>query len=406
MSSRTALAVWDFTLSVRKSTDDHKLLIKELPLLAKKWCFQLEDSSLAPDDVPYNSDDDGYTDSDNCNYNTDSSESYESDLTDLDYNDSTDYGSSCSSASETSDSESDSDSQYSSDDEDEGYVHWQGRISLHKRKRLQDLRALCNANELLMSRAHWSPTSCAGRGQVFYTMKLDTRVDGPWCDTDEPEIEMPKQLAHITKLRPFQQEIIDRSLHIYNSRVIHWLYDETGNSGKSSLVLWCKVNKIMNCRIIPCLLSSSFGDLNAAVMDQPVGELYFIDMPRALPKAKLHDLMAFLETCKTGYVYDKRYHFRERVFSSPQVWVMSNALPDKKMLSNDRLITWTIKDDELVLWPSLKKAKPVVYPEQKELMKEFFQYLRVMVAHNVETTATTDGGCVVDDPPDQTPAES
>ena len=43
-----ALATWDFTLSVRKSTEDHLEIIKELNQFAKKWTFQLEDSSKEP----------------------------------------------------------------------------------------------------------------------------------------------------------------------------------------------------------------------------------------------------------------------------------------------------------------------------------------------------------------------
>lgn len=382
--TKTALSVWDFTLSVRKSTDDYREIVKELEQIAKKWCFQKEDSTLEPSDIEYLSDSES---------DEEHSEHYSCD-DDSDY--STDYSAPSESDSESSCSDSEGVETEEEEDEDGGYIHWQGKVSLIKRKRLSELVSLCKVNGLYLSKAHWSPSSNNGLGSVFYVMKLDTRVAGPYCDTDEKEIPMPRQLAHITELRSWQKEIVDRSQYNWNARHINWLYDPTGNSGKSSLVLWCKVKKIMNCRMVPCLLSSSFLDLNASIMDQPIGNLYFVDMPRALPKSKLTEFMAFLETLKTGYVYDKRYCFRERVFSSPIVWVMANALPDKKTLSKDRLITWTIRDDdELVLYPSMEKSKESIkYPptaEERELLQEYWNILRYNYALATGKDADTEG---------------
>jgi hypothetical protein len=370
-NTKNALCVWDFTLSC-KYCEDHKELIKELEQLAKKWTFQQEDSSLEPEPAPYLSD---------GSDTEESEEHYSCDDDDDGYLTVTSYETESSFSSDfDSSDEYDTDSEeYDTDETDGGYLHYQGKISLIKKKRLSELVSLCKANSFILSKAHWSPSSNNGLGSIFYVMKVDTRVGGPWADTDEKEIPMPRQLAHITDLRSWQQEIIDRSQYNWNARHINWLYDPTGNSGKSSLVLWCKVHRIMDCRLIPCLLSSSFLDLNAAVMDQPVGKLFFVDMPRALPKSKLTEFMAFLETLKSGYVYDKRYHFRERIFSSPIVWVMANVLPDRKLLSKDRLITWTIReDDELVLYPSLEKSKePIKYPltsEEREFVSIYWKY--------------------------------
>jgi len=65
------LAVYDFTLSVAKSTEDHNMIIDELNQIAKKWVFQkerpqeydAEGNIIYPgDDI---SDDDYNTDNDN-----------------------------------------------------------------------------------------------------------------------------------------------------------------------------------------------------------------------------------------------------------------------------------------------------------------------------------------------------
>jgi hypothetical protein len=381
--THNALYLWHFTLSRDKSTDDPELIRKELAVLCKKYAFQLEDSSLEPEipadgefsedeysDDEYSDDEESHDDEDIYPSENDVSDEEFSDIDINDYN---------SDSSFLSDYESNSDSESSDDD---GYIHWQGCFSLQKKRSLSALVKLVKSHDFMLAKAHFSPASNNSNGSFMYAMKIDTRISPKtYTDQDEAEIPMPRQLLHIKQLRSWQQEIMDRSQYNWHPRHINWLYDPTGNSGKSSLVLWCKVKRFMNCRMVPVMLNSSFLDLNAACLDQPIGQLYYIDLPRALPKKNLNEFMSFLETLKTGYVFDKRYQFRERVFSSPAIWVMSNVLPDKKMLSKDRLITWSIReDDELVLYPSLEKnmekIKYPLTPEEKELIKFYFNLWR------------------------------
>ncbi len=355
MPTHNALSVWDFTLSVARTTEDHHEIIKELEQIAKKWTFQKEDSSIEVPDV----------------FSSNDSESSGEELSDESSDESieSDSNSTCYDSEETD--FSDSDMSYDSEDSNDsqgGFIHYQGKISLMKRKRLSELVSLCKANNLYLQKAHWSPSSNNGLGSIFYVTKADTRIAGPWADNMEKEIPIPTQLKHIDKLYPYQQEIIDRSLYCWDNRTINVLYDPDGNRGKSTLVLWCKVHRILNCRLIPCILQS-FQDLNQAVMSQEVGSLYFVDMPRALPKSKLQEFLAFIETLKNGYVFDTRYRFQERIFNSPTVWLFTNIQLPLEMLSSDRWKLWTIRDDnELVRWPSLEKGGAILYPvvEEKE----------------------------------------
>ena len=226
--SRAALAVWDFTLSVRRSTDDHKEIMKELEQIAKKWVFQKEDGSLhETEDYCNDEDEDEQSDVfDEEDYFPDEEADDEEEV----FNEE-DYFPDEEEEHYSCDNESDEfSSNYSSEEEDEeeedeGYIHYQGKISLMKRRRLNELVNLCKVNSLHLSKAHWSPSSNNGLGQVFYCMKLDTRIAGPWQDTDEPEIVMPRQLRHIKELRPWQQEICDRSQYNWNPRTINWIYD-------------------------------------------------------------------------------------------------------------------------------------------------------------------------------------
>lgn len=59
-----------------------------------------------------------------------------------------------------------------------GRYHFQGRFSLKEKTRLSGLVKL-------LPGAHFSKTSNENRTNTFYVEKTDTRVDGPWKDTDK-----------------------------------------------------------------------------------------------------------------------------------------------------------------------------------------------------------------------------
>jgi hypothetical protein len=377
MRQTNQLAVWDVTLSVNKSSENHTEIIKELDELGcKRWIFQLEDSSLARSD-----DDDWITGSEesdeeesehySCDSDSDSDGGVFIDLNDIDENDCPDLD------VEFSDEyESDTTLESDSSDEEEGYMHWQIKLSLSKKKRLSSILALLKCNHMMLQKGHWSPSSTPSLGEQFfnsYAGKLDTRVRGPWR-SDSREVPIPNQIAHITSLYSWQQEVIDRAMYGDDFRCVNIIIDKDGCKGKSVLSLYCKAHKIMDCRLIPCITGGNqvFLDLNQAVLSQPIGRLYFCDMPRALPKNKLAEFFSFLETLKNGYVWDKRFCFKERLFNSPAVWVFMNVEPDLKLLTNNRWRLWAIRDDEeLVDYRTMCKSDiPIDYPREEVVEEE------------------------------------
>jgi len=96
-----------------------------------------------------------------------------------------------------------------------GYEHFQGRLSLIKKKRINELIKLCDSEETpLLNKAHFSITSSNGVDTGdFYCMKLDTRVAGPWKNTDQSVKDavdppyIPRQVREITHLYPWQQSV-------------------------------------------------------------------------------------------------------------------------------------------------------------------------------------------------------
>ena len=251
-------------------------------------------------------------------------------------------------------------SEYGSDvseDESEGYIHWQGRISLIKKKRLQELVKLCKMSNFY--RFHWSPTSkeVSDSGNLFYVQKADSRIDGPWSNIDPEPSYIPRQIRMITELRPWQQEIVD-SLSNFDTRTINVIYDKCGNIGKSTLSTYCGVHGL--ALSIPPL--DNYKDIMNMVMDRPVSTAYFIDMPRSLPKAKLWQFYSGLEELKNGHAWDARYHYKERYFDCPNVWIFTNVIPDKDLLTRDRWVVWEIRDNLLEYYGKPDRVREVVLP--------------------------------------------
>lgn len=214
---------------------------------------------------------------------------------------------------------------------DSGYLHYQGRLSLIKKRRKMEALKLFSVKP-----EYFAPSVSASRGNEFYMTKLDTREDGPWMDTD-PVIYIPRQIREMGNLRPFQKHIVDNA-NVWDTRTINVIYCKQGNVGKSLLVGYCRAHKIG--RALPPV--NDYKDLLRMVCDLPTSKMYLFDMPRSSNKDRLYQFFSAVETIKDGYAYDDRYSFKEKVFDCPNIWIFTNSLPDTSMLSIDRWKLWTV----------------------------------------------------------------
>lgn len=233
---------------------------------------------------------------------------------------------------------------------DSGYVHFQGRGSLFKKRRLCELKKLFEDKGY--GDVHLSPSSNNSQvGECFYVMKDDTRIEGPWTDKDqeEEEVYVPRQYRGLKdNLRPWQQEVWD-SADEFDPRSIHLIYDPTGNNGKSTVAslmdLYRRGIDLPPMNDAEKLIQSVADIFIARELRQP--KVVFVDLPRAMDKRKLGGLYTAIEQIKKGKVYDVRYHYKEWWFDSPQIWVFTNIEPDLSMLSRDRWVLHTITDNYL-----------------------------------------------------------
>lgn len=242
---------------------------------------------------------------------------------------------------------------------DTGYIHFQGRGSLFKKRRLADLVKLCHEHG--WKDVHLSPSSNESqKGDLFYTTKLDTRVEGPWTDKDEIEkIYVPRQYRGILEtLRPWQQTVWE-SADIFEPRIINMIYDPNGNNGKSTIASLMDLHRrgidLPPINDAEKLIQSVADILMAREIREP--KAVFVDLPRAMDKRKLGGLFTAIEQIKKGKVYDLRYQYKEWWFDSPQIWVFSNIEPDLAMLSRDRWKIWMI--DQTVLGETLVPMVPI-----------------------------------------------
>jgi len=223
---------------------------------------------------------------------------------------------------------------------DTGYLHFQGRISLIKKRRAEEKHILLKLFDKWQPN-YLAPTTTDNKGNVFYVMKDDTKIEGPYTDKDV-DVYVPRQIREVKDLRPWQLKIVEDAKK-WDTRTINLLFDPNGNNGKSILKTYIGVYGIG--RSIP--FTNDYKDLMRMVMDTKKMSLYIIDIPRALKKDHMYNFFAGIETLKDGYAYDDRYVFKEEYFDCPNIWVFSNMVPDMSYMSNDRWKLWRIVDGDL-----------------------------------------------------------
>lgn len=224
-----------------------------------------------------------------------------------------------------------------------GYKHFQGRMRLIKKIRLTGLRKLfVDYNGIHLSRT----VNKTYNGQSFsYVMKVETRVEGtsPICDTDPIPEYIPIQYQ-FKEWFPWQRQLLDLVENDESGRKIFCIIDSKGNSGKTyfSMRLCCTGK----CQYIPPINDSK--DIMRMCYDLPTSKMYIIDMTRSMNKDKLFGIYSAVEMLKNGLVYDDRYGFKRRFIDSPSVIIMTNEVPDMKLLSSDRWVLKTITNNNLV----------------------------------------------------------
>lgn len=223
-----------------------------------------------------------------------------------------------------------------------GYVHWQVRLRLIKKKRLSEV-----LNDVApIIGGHWTVTSknTHAKNSFNYVMKADTRIDGPWTDkdmVDPPKLTRQLKTFLESEKYPWQQTICELVV-VPDDRKIHFIWDEKGNSGKSIFAEYLEYRGLA-CELPPLRAFEDLMQFAAGLADQ---KAYLIDMPRALKKDKLSEFYSGIECLKNGILWDKRYHAQKRRQDRPNVFVFANELPAFEFLSPDRWVVLEMRPDK------------------------------------------------------------
>ena len=234
-----------------------------------------------------------------------------------------------------------------------GSRHAQGRGSLFHRKRRGELIKMIKSLDSVISTMNVREASTnSTEKECFYTLKYDSRIEGPW---DDRHYSAPQYIPRQYRIPaetyyPFQQTILD-SAKDFDDRAIDVVISSTGRKGRSCV---CHLGRLTKqYLLVPAFPDAKelcqFVQNKLSRTDNREPGIMFIDFPRALNQNKLWAYFNALEQIKSGYVVDLRYSTKEWDFDSPRLWVMMNQKPKEGYLSVDRWRYWEVNDQrELV----------------------------------------------------------
>ena len=221
---------------------------------------------------------------------------------------------------------------------DGGYRHYQGRISLIKKRRKAEKHILLKLFKYPPNYLEPTVNEEFRKGEAFYMLKEDTRIDGPWKDTDEVKVLTRQlQLFKVMDYRPYQADLLKMAT-IFDMRKIDLIYDPTGCIGKSLFAEHLEYLGIAE-EIPPFRMMD---DIFQWVATRPIKPCYLVDMPRGMKKDKLGDFYSGIEVIKNGVAYDKRYKAHKVRFNRPRMFVFTNMLPNFSFMSLDRWNVWEV----------------------------------------------------------------
>lgn len=235
-----------------------------------------------------------------------------------------------------------------------GYLHWQGRVSLKDKATVPTAISLFN-QALGPGFGKVSPTCDENakemaKGNAFYCIKDDTRIDGPWSDETDFESFETEEVKVIEEhgLKPWQRTIKEMIEVGYDGRSINVVYCPDGNIGKSTFTEWLEYKQI--AYEIPMMrLMEDIMQCVMCVNKSRFWKAFTIDMPRAMKKEKLFDFYSGIECLKNGVAYDKRYKFEKVRFNRPHIWIFTNTEPDTTLMSRDRWKIWKVWQNQLCI---------------------------------------------------------
>lgn len=220
---------------------------------------------------------------------------------------------------------------------DGGFLHWDIKVSLIKKRRLGEIAKILHEAGLVG--CHVSIMSKAGL-ESAYSRKVDTRVEGPWTDKDKKPryvqerfrkpVPWDWQTGLCEKLVKMLEEKNDRNILI---KV------DNGNEGKSWFKGWMMATRD-DVIILPASLRNpgEMIEYICSLVEDGWKGIILMDVPRATSFKHWGTLAAGLETIKQGFLYDHRYKGKMVTIEPPQICCFMNEAPPSSVMTSDVFI--------------------------------------------------------------------
>lgn len=189
-----------------------------------------------------------------------------------------------------------------------------------------------------------------------YCMKEESRVAGPWADS---ETYMGQDLIQPAQFNPFQKDCYEMFLWLLandggDDRRSDWFLDILGEGGKTKIAKWLawKFPKKV------CLITAwKAWDILKIAAAHPNRLLYIINLSKAKPgDIAKQDLYNAIEGIKDGAWADTKGTAKQVFMNSAQVWIMANHPPARSEMAQNRFTVRRVPRP-----PEKYRKKPVIY---------------------------------------------
>jgi len=195
----------------------------------------------------------------------------------------------------------------------DGYRHYQGCMSLHKKEYFKTVK------NILGDKAHLEATKSI-MGSIKYCEKMDeTHIAGPWTQDKRP-------IKTISVLREWQENMKRYLMTEPDDRTIVWIYDPEGGAGKTK---FCKYMAINHGATV--VTNGGVKDIAQLLEDDPKIVLWNITRSK-----ETYISYEAIESVKDGMITSAKYESKTKYFECPHVVVFANFGPNEELMSRDR----------------------------------------------------------------------
>lgn len=216
-----------------------------------------------------------------------------------------------------------------------GTPHLQGCFWLKKRMRITELNKYPGMDKTFFEKLrNW-------KASVEYCRKTETRAGKVYCKG----IPRPIKILPDNKLYDWEKDIISIVKNEPDDRKIYWIYETTGNVGKST---FCKYLCVKHNALI----------LGGKANDMKYGIVKYMEKNGEYPRTIIADIPRTnkkfisyqgLEEVKNACFFSGKYEGNMVIGNNPHLIIFANFPPDKSKMSKDRWVVKCIGDDKYSL---------------------------------------------------------